>query len=143
MSCLNRSDEFVFTLLSNGYDWSKLTNIDVCDRLKPHNMHVVYGFCMTTLPILLPELYGNSWQEVWKIDYPGGRSSLKIQLLLLGSVNVSYSQLVCTAVGLTWLLLILVYGQDCPFINVKKYLKPSQCTKKIRPAVVTMCLCCG
>lgn len=47
---------------------------------------------------------------------------MKIHLLLLGSVNVSYSQLVCTAVGFTWLLLILVYGQDWPFITVKKIL---------------------
>lgn len=68
---------------------------------------------------------------------------MKIQLLLLGSVNVSYSQLVCIAVGFTWLLLILVYGLDCPFITVKKYLQPSQRTRKKNPAVMTICLCCG
>lgn len=55
---------------------------------------------------------------------------MQIQLLLLGSVNVSYSQLVCAAVGFTWLLLILVYGHDWPFITVKKYLQPSQCYKE-------------
>lgn len=47
---------------------------------------------------------------------------MNIQLFLLASVNVSYSLLVCTAVGSTWLLLILVYGQDCPFINCQKIL---------------------
>lgn len=68
---------------------------------------------------------------------------MKIQLLLLDGVNVSSSQLVCTAVGFTWLLLILVYGQDCPFITVKKCLQPSQCTKKMPPAAMTICLCCS
>lgn len=68
---------------------------------------------------------------------------MKIQLFLLASVNVSYSLLVCTAVGFTWLLLILVYGQDCPFITAKKYLQPSQYTKKIHPTALTICLCCS
>ena len=71
------------------------------------------------------------------MDYPRGTSSLKIQLFLLASVNVSYSLLVCTAVGSTWLLLILVYGQDCPFINCQKIVITFSVYKEN-----TSCCCC-